>query len=199
MKGVANLFKLERFAVGVAKATNNNVSAFLLFGLGPMIEEKIALSIILQRYRFTLSPTYVHSPVDGKLKLTTLKKDNIYPYRFLHGDTKEITTMRNGAITKSMKISHQILPRIQPHVYSWTKLYAGVSEPELVKEVMNNKDGTILKAMIQNYADKLLGNGVFTSQGEKWMKMRKLANVDSLKGMIPAVIVCVGIMLERWR
>ncbi|KAJ4823749.1 hypothetical protein Tsubulata_005574 [Turnera subulata] len=132
--------------------------------------------------------------ISRQAKINNTQKDNIYPYRFLHGDTKEITSMRNGAITKSMKISHQI-PRIQPHVYSWTKLY----EPELEKEVMNDKDGTILKAMIQNYADKLLGNGVFASQGEKWMKMRKLANVDSLKGMIPAVIVNVEIMLERWR
>ncbi|KAJ4823837.1 hypothetical protein Tsubulata_017990 [Turnera subulata] len=138
------------------------------------------------------------------------------PYRFLHGNTKEITSMRNGAISKPMEISHQILPRIQPHVYSWTKLYGlnflnwygskaqlVVSEPELVKEVMNNKDGAILKAMIQDYADKLLGNGLFASQGEKWMKMRKLANhtfhADSLKGMIPAMIVSVEIMLERWR
>ncbi|KDP35176.1 hypothetical protein JCGZ_10710 [Jatropha curcas] len=67
------LFKPERFAEGLAKATNNNLNAYLPFSLGPrscvgynfaITETKIALSMILQHYRFTLSPTYVHSPVN---------------------------------------------------------------------------------------------------------------------------------------
>lgn len=68
-----HLFKPERFAQGVAKATNNNAAAFFPFGLGPRTcvglnfttnEAKIALSMILQRYKFTLSPNYVHFPAD---------------------------------------------------------------------------------------------------------------------------------------
>lgn len=68
----AQLFKPERFSEGVAKATNNNMVAFIPFGMGPrtcvgmnfaLIEAKIALSMILQRYHFTLSPGYVHSPI----------------------------------------------------------------------------------------------------------------------------------------
>ncbi|KAI5574116.1 hypothetical protein BDE02_10G125000 [Populus trichocarpa] len=67
-----HLFKPDRFAEGVAKATKNNISAFLPFGMGPRNcvgmnfaynEIKITLSMILQRYRITLSPNYVHSPV----------------------------------------------------------------------------------------------------------------------------------------
>ena len=66
-----DLFKPERFSEGVAKATKDNIVAFLPFGMGPRtcvgfnfatIEVKIALSMILQRYSITLSPTYVHSP-----------------------------------------------------------------------------------------------------------------------------------------
>ena len=68
----AHLFKPERFSEGVAKATNNNPGVFLPFGLGPrncvgmnfaINQTKIALSMILQRYAFSLSPTYIHSPV----------------------------------------------------------------------------------------------------------------------------------------
>jgi PHYB activation tagged suppressor 1 len=69
----ALLFKPERFADGVVKATNNNIAAFMPFGLGPrncagmnfaITETKLALSMILQRYSFTLSPTYVHCPTE---------------------------------------------------------------------------------------------------------------------------------------
>ncbi|KAL5789257.1 hypothetical protein ACOSQ2_004145 [Xanthoceras sorbifolium] len=62
----------ERFAEGVAKATNNNIASFLAFSLAPRscvdcnfatTEVKVALSMILQRYRITLSPVYAHAPV----------------------------------------------------------------------------------------------------------------------------------------
>ncbi|KAK9003061.1 hypothetical protein V6N11_060632 [Hibiscus sabdariffa] len=67
-----HLFKPERFAEGIAKATNHNAAAFFPFGLGARscvgmtfatTEAKIALSMILQRYTMTLSPAYVHKPV----------------------------------------------------------------------------------------------------------------------------------------
>ncbi|XP_076884200.1 cytochrome P450 CYP749A22-like [Bidens hawaiensis] len=66
-------FRPERFVNGVAKATNNNAAAFLPFGMGPRTcvglnfttnEAKIALSMILQRYRLTLSDNHVHYPAD---------------------------------------------------------------------------------------------------------------------------------------
>lgn len=68
----AHLFKPERFVDGVAKAANGSSStAFLPFGAGPRAcvglnfaghEAKIALIMILQRYKLTLSPNYVHAP-----------------------------------------------------------------------------------------------------------------------------------------
>ncbi|KAI8527479.1 hypothetical protein RHMOL_Rhmol12G0078600 [Rhododendron molle] len=66
-----HLFKPERFA-GVAKATSNNITGFIPFGFGPRMcvglnfaanEAKIALSMILQCYKFTLSRNYVHDPI----------------------------------------------------------------------------------------------------------------------------------------
>ncbi|KAE8712252.1 11-oxo-beta-amyrin 30-oxidase [Hibiscus syriacus] len=67
-----HLFKPERFAEGIGRATKYNAAAFFPFGLGPrscvgmtfaITETKIALTMILQCYTFTLSPAYVHSPM----------------------------------------------------------------------------------------------------------------------------------------
>ncbi|CAN1152332.1 Cytochrome P450 CYP749A22 [Linum perenne] len=66
-----HLFNPGRFAEGVAKATGNHPTAFFPYGMGSRlctgfnfaaVETKIVLSMILQRYSFTLSPAYVHSP-----------------------------------------------------------------------------------------------------------------------------------------
>ena len=44
-------------------------------------------------------------------------------YKLLYGTTKEMIAMTKEAMNKPMDLSHDILPRMQPHIYTWIKLY----------------------------------------------------------------------------
>ncbi|KAL0296818.1 UNVERIFIED_CONTAM: cytochrome [Sesamum radiatum] len=101
------------------------------------------------------------------------------PYRFPHGNTKEMSYMRTQSMQKPMAISHDIFPRIQPHVYAWTNAYGKnflnwhgsecqlfVTEPELIKEILMNRDGAFPEIDMDGYAKKLLGEALITNEGE---------------------------------
>ncbi|KHG17439.1 Secologanin synthase [Gossypium arboreum] len=138
------------------------------------------------------------------------------PYKFIHGNNHEVTKMKKEALSKPLGLTDDILPRVQPHIYSWINRYGRnylywngirpelvISEPELVKEVLKNSENTFPKKKPSIFFSKLLGNGLLLLEGEKWVKRRKLANHvfhgERLKNMTPTVIASVETMLEKWK
>lgn len=82
----ANVFKPERFAKGASRA-GIHPNAFFPFSLGPrscvgqnfaMLEAKIVLAMILQRWSFRLFPAYKHAPIT----VVTLQPGNGMPNIF---------------------------------------------------------------------------------------------------------------------
>ncbi|KAF6147033.1 hypothetical protein GIB67_036752 [Kingdonia uniflora] len=137
-------------------------------------------------------------------------------YKFLHGNTIDVYKMRRESMMKPLELSDNILAGVQPHIHSWINLYGRnylswhgstaqliVTEPDLMKEILNNKNGDFVKTKTVGFLLKLLGDGLVTSEGKKWVRQRKLANpafhAENLKRMIPAMLISVEIMLERWR
>ncbi|GMI64310.1 PHYB ACTIVATION TAGGED SUPPRESSOR 1 [Hibiscus trionum] len=138
------------------------------------------------------------------------------PYRFIHGNNKQVAEMRREAVSRPMGLTHNLLPFVHPHMYSWFNKYGKnylswkgiqaelvISEPELVKEVMRNSEKAFPKSKPSIYVRRLLGNGLVFVEGERWVKRRKLSNHtfhgERLKNMTPAVIASVETMLERWK
>ncbi|GFQ04074.1 cytochrome p450 cyp749a22 [Phtheirospermum japonicum] len=73
----------------------------------------------------------------------------------------------------------------------------------MIKDILMNKEGVFLKMDMDDYVKKLLGEALITNEGEKWVKIWKLANrtfhVESLKSMVPEMSSSVAMMLERWK
>ncbi|KDP35170.1 hypothetical protein JCGZ_10704 [Jatropha curcas] len=140
-------------------------------------------------------------------------------YKLFYGNTKEILRMNKKALTDTKKelSSHQVFPTILPHLHSWMKLYGKnflwwegaqafleISEPNLIKDMMENRYGVFHKPIPDDYNRKLLGDGIaITRVPEKWLKLRKISNhafhAECLKNMFPAMITSVEMMIERWK
>ncbi|XP_024195286.2 cytochrome P450 CYP749A22 isoform X2 [Rosa chinensis] len=138
-------------------------------------------------------------------------------YRLIHGNNKEISNMLKEAMSRPIpNLSHDVLSAVQPHIHSWTKSYGKnylqwyglqpvlvITEPELGKEILNNKDRVYTKQKPSIYVKKLFGDGISMAEGEKWSKLRKISNHafhgDSLKSMIPDMIASAETMLEGWK
>ncbi|KAI4373343.1 hypothetical protein MLD38_011476 [Melastoma candidum] len=139
------------------------------------------------------------------------------PPHFFYGNNREVAWMKKEAREKPMNnLSHAIFPTVMPHITAWTAMYGKnylnwhgveaqlvISDPELIKEVLLNKEKVFHKAPATGFMKKILGDGLVTSEGDKWVSMRKLANHafhnECLKNMVPDMASSARMMLERWK
>ncbi|XP_076909836.1 cytochrome P450 CYP749A22-like [Bidens hawaiensis] len=137
-------------------------------------------------------------------------------YRFIYGNTNEISDMIRKSTSSPMETSHYIFSQVQPHIDSWLRIYGKnilywhgpqaellVTEPELLKEIMSVREISMEKPGVGPIFNKILGGGLVLSQGDKWAIQRKIAthafNGQRLKNMVPTMVESAKMMLERWK
>ncbi|KAJ3695267.1 hypothetical protein LUZ60_000644 [Juncus effusus] len=136
-------------------------------------------------------------------------------YQPIFGDVKEIARVDRKTQAKSMPLSHDITPYVSSFFHRTMKEHGKISfswfgplprvmitDPELVKDVLSNKFSAIRKQKM-SHAGKLLGDGLFSYEGDKWATHRRILNpafhVEKLKGMLPAFSVCCDELIDKWQ
>ncbi|KAE8736381.1 11-oxo-beta-amyrin 30-oxidase [Hibiscus syriacus] len=138
-----------------------------------------------------------------------------YPYKLVYGNTKEMMELAREKGSEPTEQPHDILPRINPllhdlattHKKSFVVWYGttprvAIMEPNLIKEILNNKSGDFPKPKTNSFT-QLFVSGLATYNGDKWAKHRKIVDpafhLEKMKHMMPALDVCTDEMISKWR
>ncbi|XP_073153848.1 cytochrome P450 CYP72A219-like [Henckelia pumila] len=123
-------------------------------------------------------------------------------YRFICGDTKEISGVNEEARSMPINFDDDIKPRVMPFYYKTLKKYGNggfiwqgqtptvvIADADLIKEVMS-KNFIYRKPKNPNPLAKLLVQGLLFYESDKWAKHRKIVSpafhIHKLKLMMPA-------------
>lgn len=135
------------------------------------------------------------------------------PYKLLHGDFKEISTLHTQAQSKILNLSDDIVPRVIPHFLGAVEKYGKktylwfgprpaivIMDPDLIKEVTQKSN--IFRKLRGSPLARLLAQGLVSYEGDKWAKQRKLLNpafhIEKLKLMLPAFYKSASEMVTKW-
>lgn len=60
-----------------------------------------------------------------------------------------------------------------------------ITDPEMIKEVLHDRQKSFPKAKLKGHIHRIFGNGLATAEGQRWANSRRIANFafhgDSLK------------------
>ncbi|XP_024932549.3 cytochrome P450 CYP72A616 [Ziziphus jujuba] len=136
------------------------------------------------------------------------------PYKPLVGDMKEYIRLISEAWSKPLSLAHQIIPRVDPFTMNNFQKYGKLSicwfgttpkliimEPEMIKEVLSNKQSHFHKPPLSPLIT-ILTRGLTTLQGDNWARHRRIINpafhLERLKEMVPVFTISCGKMMEKW-
>ncbi|KAJ4725157.1 Cytochrome P450 [Melia azedarach] len=135
-------------------------------------------------------------------------------YTLLHGDIKEITKGAKEANSKPIGIYDDIMPRVFHYHLHIINKYGknsfewfgpnpclNITEPKLISEVLLKHE--IFKKPRRNPISKYLVQGMVMYEGEKWSKVRKIANpafyFEKLKDLLPEMHTSCKDMVNKWK
>ncbi|PIA26882.1 hypothetical protein AQUCO_08600033v1 [Aquilegia coerulea] len=135
-------------------------------------------------------------------------------YKFLFGDIKEMIDSIKATRTKPTELTHQIVPHVMPFDHDKVQRYGkthftwfgpiprvNIMEPDMIRDILSNI-GHIEKIRFSHIEKKLV-IGLFSYEGEKWVKHRRIINpafhLKKLKMMLPAIHTSCREMVEKWQ
>ncbi|KAJ7298629.1 hypothetical protein O6H91_08G070500 [Diphasiastrum complanatum] len=139
------------------------------------------------------------------------------PPKLLVGNQPAVKQMlQEVSSTPLRSISHDIVPWILPHYERWSKIYGEtflfwwgmeprltISDPDLIKEILSIKFGHFPKLPMTSASKDLFGDGLVTSNGERWAQERRLLNqafhAERLKDMAETMTSLTVKMLNAWK
>nr|XP_043631442.1 cytochrome P450 CYP72A219-like [Erigeron canadensis] len=136
-------------------------------------------------------------------------------YKFLYGDTKEMSMMFRESRSKVLNLDDddEVLPHVIGFSYqslqkhgrnfiTWMgwKPRVTVMDPELIKDIFVKMND--FQKPRSNPLGRLLATGIVSYEGDQWAKHRKIINpafhLEKLKNMGPAFQLSCGEMLAKW-
>ncbi|XP_047327265.1 cytochrome P450 CYP72A219-like [Impatiens glandulifera] len=135
------------------------------------------------------------------------------PYKLLQGDNGEFKRMMIEACSRPIPLTHRIAPRVTPFIHHMVQTYGKqslswfgtiprliIADSELLKLVLADKNNHFRKPPM-NPLMELLSKGVFSLEGQKWAKRRRLISPafhhQKIQGMLPAFSACCCDLLDR--
>lgn len=128
-------------------------------------------------------------------------------YRLITGNSSDYKRQRKEAQSKPMSsrpVDHDTLSRVVPFHDKWSRLYGPTylywwgpqprlvtSDPDIIKDILMNSDGSIVKPESNPLAKLLLGDGLTELNGERWAVHRRITNQAFQMERVKVILIIV--------